>query len=170
MPDKKKMIFIMAPHTSNWDLPYSIMMAFVMDIKPAWLGKDSMFSFPFGGFMKWLGGIPIDRSKRNNQVEAISQMIKEEENILLALSPEGTRKRVSTWKSGFYYIAKEAGVPIICAYADYEKKELGMGPIITPGNLEEDLATIKNFYQDKKGRYPRCFDREGITFKKKTRG
>ncbi len=169
IPKHEKMLFIMAPHTSNWDLPYCIMMAFIIKIQPQWLGKDSMFKFPFGGVMRWLGGIPVDRSKSNNQVEAISQMIVESDKILLALAPEGTRKKVSTWKSGFYYMAKEAKVPIICAYADYEKKEIGMGPLIEPKNLQKDLAQIKEFYHDKKGKYPGLFDNEGIKFKAKTR-
>ncbi len=166
-PEHKKMIVILAPHTSNWDLPIALFLSFALKLKPNWLGKESIFSFPFKTVMMWLGGIPVDRSQKTNMVDAAIEILKNEDEIILSLAPEGTRKRVSSWKSGFYHIALGAGIPISCAYIDYLKKEAGFGPFITPtGDPEKDLIPIREFYCQKTGRFPEKFNKEGITLKK----
>jgi 1-acyl-sn-glycerol-3-phosphate acyltransferase len=158
--EARKAVLIAAPHTSNWDLPYSLMVAFCLDLRPYWMGKASIFSFPFGPVMRWLGGIAVDRSRSNNLVAASALAIREADGPLhLLVPPEGTRGKTTHWKTGFYYIAQEAGVPIVLAYMDYADKRSGLGPVFTPtGDIEADLATIKRFYAGVKGRNPTQFD------------
>jgi 1-acyl-sn-glycerol-3-phosphate acyltransferase len=143
-----KSVLIAAPHTSNWDLPYTLMVAFALRLKVYWIGKASIFKPPFRGVMMWLGGIPVDRSQSNNLVAASSAAISQATGQLqLIVPPEGTRSGTRYWKTGFYYIAQGAGVPIVMAYLDYDKKVGGLGPIFqTSGDLELDMAAIKAFY------------------------
>ncbi|MBL8330975.1 MAG: lysophospholipid acyltransferase family protein [Rubrivivax sp.] len=161
-PSAAKAVLIAAPHTSNWDLPYTLMVAFCLNLQPYWMGKASIFRFPFGGLMRWLGGIAVDRSRSNNLVAASADAIRQADGPLqLIVPPEGTRGRTRHWKTGFYYIAQQAGVPIILAYMDYEKKRSGLGPIFTPtGDVEADMATIKRFYAGVKGRNASQFEAE----------
>jgi len=168
IPEEKKMVIIFAPHTSNWDMPLAIFLAFARNLNPTWLGKNGIFRFPFKHIMKWLGGIPVYRSERKNMVEQISRKITEREKILLALAPEGTRKRVDHWKSGFYHIALNAEIPILCAYLDYHRKEAGFGPMVMPtGAQDADIAPIKEFYSQKSGRFPDKFNKKGIRLRGK---
>ncbi len=155
-PDGQKSVLIAAPHTSNWDLPYTLMVAFVLRLNIYWMGKEQIFKPPFRGLMMWLGGIPVKRKSANNLVAASVQAIKEANGPLqLVVPPEGTRSKVRYWKSGFYYIATGAGVPIVLAYMDYERKISGLGPVFHPsGDLEADLARIKAFYAPYKGKNP----------------
>lgn len=150
----RKCVFIAAPHTSNWDLPMTLMVAFALELRPRWMGKASIFNWPFGGVMRWLGGIPVDRSKSNNLVESSAEAIRNaDEPLQLIVPPEGTRSKTRHWKTGFYYIAQSAQVPIILAYMDYETKRSGMGPLFEPtGDIDADMARIKAFYQPFKGK------------------
>ena len=150
-----KSVLIAAPHTSNWDLPYTLTVAFVLRLNVYWIGKSSLFRPPFRGVMMWLGGIPVDRSQSNNLVAASSAAIVRAEGALqLIVPPEGTRSGTRFWKTGFYYIAQGAGVPIVLAYLDYDKKVGGLGPVFeTTGNIEADMAEIKNFYKGVKGKH-----------------
>jgi 1-acyl-sn-glycerol-3-phosphate acyltransferase len=159
-PSARKAVLIAAPHTSNWDLPYTLMVAFCLDLQPYWMGKSSIFSFPFGGLMRWLGGIAVDRSKSGNLVAASAEAIVNADGPLqLIVPPEGTRGKVRLWKTGFYFIAQQAGVPIVLAFMDYEKKRSGLGPIFVPtGDVERDMTAIKAFYAGVKGRNPAQFD------------
>ena len=159
-PQAHKAVLIAAPHTSNWDLPYTLMVAMCLNLQPYWMGKASIFRFPFGALMRWLGGIPVDRSKSNNLVAASAQAIRDADGpVQLIVPPEGTRGKVRYWKTGFYFIAREAGVPIVLAYMDYEKKRSGLGPLFTPtGDVERDMAEIKRFYAGVKGRNPTQFE------------
>ena len=143
-----KSVLIAAPHTSNWDLPYTLMVAFALRLNVYWIGKSSIFKRPFRGVMMWLGGIPVDRSQSNNLVAASSAALMQATRPLqLIVPPEGTRSGTRIWKTGFYYIAAGAGVPVVMAYLDYEKKVGGLGPIFrTTGNIEADMAAIKMFY------------------------
>ena len=152
--DTHKCVFIAAPHTSNWDLPMTLMVAFALELRPRWMGKASIFNWPFGGLMRWLGGIAVDRSKSNNLVESSAQAIRDAtEPLQLIVPPEGTRSKTRHWKTGFYYIAQSAQVPIIMAYMDYSTKRSGMGPLFEPtGDIEADMARIKAFYQPFKGK------------------
>ena len=150
----RKSVFIAAPHTSNWDLPYTLMVAFVLRLNIHWMGKASLFRFPFGGLMRWLGGISVDRSQSNNLVAASALAISQAQGALqLIVPPEGTRAKTRYWKSGFYHIATAAKVPIVMAYMDYSRKISGLGPLLYPsGNLAADMVTIKAFYAPFKGK------------------
>jgi len=147
-PEAQKSVFIAAPHTSNWDLPYTLMVCFVLRLNVRWMGKVSIFRFPFGGLMKWLGGIPVDRSQSNNLVAASAQAISQARGAFqLIVPPEGTRSKTRYWKTGFYHIANTAQVPIVLAYMDYKQKISGLGPVFYPtGDLEADMVSIKAFY------------------------
>jgi 1-acyl-sn-glycerol-3-phosphate acyltransferase len=149
-----KSVLIAAPHTSNWDLPYTLMVAFCLRLNIYWMGKQSLFRGPLGPIMRWLGGIAVDRSKNNNLVSASAQAIVQSAGpVQLVVPPEGTRGRTRHWKTGFYYIALEARVPIILAYMDYQRKRSGLGPTFTPtGDIDKDMAEIKHFYAGIKGK------------------
>lgn len=149
-----KSVLIAAPHTSNWDLPYTLMVAFALRLNVYWMGKASLFRPPYRGVMMWLGGIPVDRAQSNNLVAASSAAIMQATGPLqLIVPPEGTRSGTRYWKTGFYYMAAGAGVPIVLAYLDYEKKVGGLGPIFqTTGDIEADMLAIKAFYAGVKGK------------------
>jgi 1-acyl-sn-glycerol-3-phosphate acyltransferase len=155
LPKAPKMVLIAAPHTSNWDLPYMLFVAFVLRAKLYWMGKDAIFRWPFGRLFKWLGGIPIDRAKANNVVSQSIDHFAKNDKLILTVPPAGTRKRVLNWKTGFYHIANGAGVPIALGFLDYKKKVGGIGPVLQPtGDIEGDMVTIRAFYQDISGKYP----------------
>lgn len=153
-PEAKKCVLIAAPHTSNWDLPYTLMVAFCLRLRVYWLGKASLFRGPFGPLMRWLGGIPVDRSKSNNLVAAAALAIASAEGPLqLVVPPEGTRGKTRHWKTGFYFIALQAQVPIVLAYMDYARKISGLGPVFIPtGDVDKDMLEIKGFYSGFRGR------------------
>jgi 1-acyl-sn-glycerol-3-phosphate acyltransferase len=153
-PQAAKSVFIAAPHTSNWDLPYTLMVAFALRLNPYWMGKHTLFKGPFGPVMRWLGGIAVNREQSNNLVAASAQAIREADGPLqLIVPPEGTRSKTRYWKTGFYYIAQTAGVPIVMAYMDYSTKRSGLGPLFQPtGNVDADMAAIKAFYAPFKGK------------------
>jgi 1-acyl-sn-glycerol-3-phosphate acyltransferase len=159
-PGTPKCVLIAAPHTSNWDLPYTLMVAFSLRLHIYWMGKASIFRWPFGPVMRWLGGIAVDRSKSNNLVSASAAAITAASGPLqLVVPPEGTRGKTRHWKTGFYFIALEAKVPIVLAYMDYERKLSGLGPVFQPtGDMDADMAEIKRFYAPFKGRRAAEFD------------
>jgi 1-acyl-sn-glycerol-3-phosphate acyltransferase len=163
VPDFPKYVLIAAPHTSNMDLAVMLTLAFTFRTKLSWMGKDALFRWPFGGLSRWLGGIPIDRSKSHNVVEQSVALFNEKEAFVLAVPPEGTRKQVRYWKTGFYYIAKGAGVPILLGFIDYGRKVGGFGPVLMPtGDIEEDMKTIQSFYAAITGRHPGQTDRADV--------
>ena len=149
-----KSVVIAAPHTSNWDLPYTLMVAFALDLNIHWMGKIQIFRFPFQGLMQWLGGIAVDRSQSTNMVSASAQTLRDAKGELhLVVPPEGTRAQSRHWKTGFYYIALEAQVPIVLGFLDFCSKTSGLGPALLPtGDLEADMKRIKGFYAPFKGK------------------
>jgi 1-acyl-sn-glycerol-3-phosphate acyltransferase len=161
-PGADKCVLIAAPHTSNWDLPYTLMAAFVLRLHPYWMGKASIFKPPFGPLMRWLGGIAVNREQSNNLVAASVAALKAADGpVQLIVPPEGTRSAVTRWKTGFYFIAVGAQVPVLMAYMDYAEKRAGLGPVFTPtGDVDADMARIKAFYAPFKGKNPRQFDAE----------
>jgi 1-acyl-sn-glycerol-3-phosphate acyltransferase len=152
--DVTKCVLIAAPHTSNWDLPYTLMVAFVLRLNVYWMGKDSIFKPPFRSVMMWLGGIPVNREQANNLVAASANAIKAADgDVQVIVPPEGTRSKARYWKTGFYYIALGAQVPIVMAYLDYTEKRGGLGPVLQPsGDIEKDMAIVKAFYAPIKGK------------------
>ena len=159
IPDIKKFIIIAAPHTSNWDFPISLAFAFALKIKIYWMGKAAMFRWPFGAACRWLGGIPIDRSRSHNVVEQCVKVFKDRDKLIMVIPPEGTRQKVSCWKTGFYHIAREANVPIVLGFLDYRRKIGGIGPIFYPtGRIESDMQEIKAFYATIAGKHQNLFN------------
>jgi len=162
-PDIPKYVMIAAPHTSNWDLFYTLLLAFDFQIKVFWLGKAAIFRPPFKRLCQWLGGIPIDRSKSNNMVAQAIRIFNENERMILIVPPEGTRKKVRYWKTGFYYIAHGANVPIALGYVDYRRKVGGIGPMFHPtGNIEADMKDIQAFYANVTGKRPGLTSHDSI--------
>ena len=155
-----KSVLTAAPHSSNWDLPYTLMLAFVLRLRVYWIGKQSLFRAPFGGVMRWLGGIPVNRDQANNLVASSAQAMREAQGpIQLIVPPEGTRGKTRHWKTGFYFIAQQADVPIVLAFVDYERKVGGLGPVFIPtGDLEQDMRAIKAFYAPIKGKNAAQFE------------
>ncbi|GAB4572265.1 MAG: lysophospholipid acyltransferase family protein [Anaerolineae bacterium] len=157
-PDIPKYVLVGAPHTSNTDGFLMILVTTALRMRLNFLMKDSWFRGPLGAISRRLGGIPIDRSTSHNTVEQIVEAFKTHDTLALAITPEGTRRRTDHWRSGFYHIARQAGVPIVLAFADYTRKEVGFGPVITPtGDIKTDMDRIRAFYADKTGRFPENF-------------
>ncbi len=155
----ERCVLIGAPHTSNWDLPNALMIALVLRLDLCWMGKASIFRWPFGGFMRWMGGLPVDRARSRNLVAASAQALREADGPLqLGVAPEGTRARAERWKTGFYFIALEAGVPVVPAYMDYGRMRSGLGPAFHPsGDVDADIARMRAFFADMRGRNPDQF-------------
>lgn len=151
----KKYVVIAAPHTSWVDFPIAILARMSSGIMINFIGKDSLFKGPFGFLFKALGGTPVDRSKNNNLVDAIVEIFNSREEFRLGLSPEGTRKKVTDWKTGFYYIAKGANVPIVMATLDFENKKIKISkPYYTTSDKEKDFSSFKAFFLNVKGKNP----------------
>ena len=150
----RKCVMIAAPHTSNWDLPYTLMVAFALRLNIYWMGKEQIFRPPFRGLMMWLGGIPVRRESANNVVAASIESLQSADGpVQLVVPPEGTRSKARYWKTGFYYIAVGAQVPIVMAYMDYPRKLSGLGPVFRPtGDLQADMEAIKSYYAQFKGK------------------
>lgn len=155
-----KCVFIAAPHTSNWDLPYTLMVAFALRLDIYWMGKHTLFRFPFGLLMRWLGGIAVNRTQSTDLVGMSAQALREANGpIQLVIPPEGTRSKTRYWKTGFYYIALNAKVPILMAYMDYERKVSGIGPMLHPtGDIAQDMLVVKAFYAPFKGKNAQQFE------------
>jgi len=150
-----KYVIIAAPHTSNWDFFYTMLVAFALKLKVYAMGKKSLTEGLFGKFMLWFGVIPIDRDKSNNVVAQTIETFNSQDNLSIIIPPSGTRNKVQYWKTGFYHIAHGAGVPIALGYIDYKRKIGGLGPFITPsGDIDADMKIIREFYAGITGRYP----------------
>ena len=155
LPEEGKFMLICAPHTSNWDLIYLLALMFMLRIRVSWLGKHTIFKKPFGGFMKWLGGISVDRRNTHGVVDQIADHFKANDNLIIAIAPEGTRHKTDHWKSGFYHIAYRAQVPLLLGFIDYAHKKLGTGPAFIPsGDIKKDMDFIRAFYADIRGARP----------------
>ena len=148
-------VFIGAPHTSNWD--FMLLIAGVlhlrMDIR--WMGKHTLFPPLVGAVMRWAGGIPVNRTKAHSMISRMADLIREEPETILCISPEGTRSKVKVWKTGFYHIARQAEVPILLAAIDAECKKLRMlGEFKPGGDLDSDMQSIQAAYEGLKGIRP----------------
>lgn len=150
MPDVPKCVALGVPHTSNWDGVLLLAMAAATGIQMSFMIKDDWLRGPMGPIMRRLGAIGIDRSKANNVVDAMIAELRERERLWLVIPPEGTRSRAEHWKSGFYHIARGAGVPIVPGYVDYRRKRVGCGaPIELTGEISADMDRIRAFYAAK---------------------
>ena len=158
-PAVPKYVLIGAPHTSNWDFPVALMVCFALRLRVYWMGKASLFPPLLGGVMRWLGGIPVDRSRSGNLLQATVDAYISNQRLIVIVPPEGTRSKVTQWKTGFYYIARGAGVPIALGYLDFGKKEAGLSRMFEPsGDIVADMAEIQAFYAGFAGKNPGKFD------------
>jgi 1-acyl-sn-glycerol-3-phosphate acyltransferase len=157
-PDIPRYVVIGAPHTSNWDFPLAILIALAYRIKIVFMMKHTMFRWPFGYFFRVLGGIPIDRRSKHNVVAQSVEAFRNSSRLIMVIPPEGTRSKTRYWKTGFYYIAHGAGVPIALAFVDFKRKVAGFGPALIPsGDILADMEIIRDFYKDKVGKNPQQF-------------
>jgi len=151
-PEVTRCVAVVAPHTSNWDFPLGVALVFATGLRASWLGKHTLFKPPFTGFFRWLGGIPVDRRANHGVVGACVQAFETSPALLLGLAPEGTRKGVSQWRSGFYLIATGAQVPILPVGFDFREHVVRLMPLFHPsGNLEEDLPRIQALFGEVHG-------------------
>lgn len=146
-PDLKKFVIIVAPHTSNWDFIAALFCDLALDLEAGFLAKHSIFVGPFGTWLKSLGGIPVVRSASHNVVSQVAAEFARRDQMVLAIAPEGTRKRVQSWKSGYWHIARAAGVPIVPVGLDFARRAAVIGPLRnTTDSLEDDEAAFKAFF------------------------
>jgi len=161
----KKCVVVAAPHTSNWDFVYALAAIDLFGLKLNYLIKKELFKWPLKSYLYKTGGIPVERSKSNNFVENTIKLFNSRDKIILVIPPEGTRSKVTKWKSGFYHIAVGANVPLYLGYLDYDKKLAGFGKaIFLTGNKEKDIQTIKDFYSGKTAKFPDKFSIDNINF------
>ena len=157
-PAPRKLVLIAAPHTSNWDFLYALSCTHALGLEVHWMGKDALFRGTQGRLFRALGGIPVDRSKKNDMVRAMIREFETRDHFVLLVPAEGTRKRGTHWKSGFYHIARSAQVPVAPGFLDYPNKRVGIGPVQPlSGDVGADMAKIRAFYADKRGKYPDLF-------------
>jgi len=155
LPTERKFVAILAHHTSNWDFPIGISIALYFRVRLFWLGKNTLFLGPVNPVMRWLGGIPVFRSDPADLVDQLVIFLEGQEDVVIGITPEGTRSRVTLWKTGFYRIAHALELPIVLAFIDYDKKTGGVGPMIYPsGDFEADMEKIRVFYHSVNGKYP----------------
>jgi 1-acyl-sn-glycerol-3-phosphate acyltransferase len=154
-PTDKKYMMVSGPHSSNWDFYILLMYLFKYRIPIHWLGKSNLFKGPFAPLVRWMGGIPVDRSKSNNLAQQVIDFYNDADELIVLITPEGTRSKVDKWKTGFYHIAHGANIPINSGYVDFEIKELGWGPRWVPtGEVEKEIGEIRAFFATKSGKYP----------------
>lgn len=155
IPPGRKFVLIGAPHTSNWDFPVGIAAAYLVRLKVNWVGKHTLFRWPYGGFMRWLGGIGVDRANPSGVVEQLAGQLRAADRMMLAITPDGTRGPRDYWKSGFYRIALAADVPLLCVALDFSRKTIRVGLSFTPsGDIRADMDQIRGFYDGVAGAHP----------------
>ncbi len=155
IPIERKFVVIAAPHTSNWDFLYFLGVADKLGLPLSFMGKASLFRWPFRKMMLELGGIPVDRSQSRNMVDQMIAEFQSRDTFMLTIAPEGTRGKVRQWKTGFYHIAVGAGVPLVCGLMDYAKKRGGLGPAMWPtGDYDEDMDPVSAYYAQCTPKYP----------------
>jgi 1-acyl-sn-glycerol-3-phosphate acyltransferase len=144
---------IVAPHTSNWDFLIGVMAMFALGVRVTFLGKHTLFRWPLGGVMRWIGGIGVDRRSSSGVVAQSIELLQGRDQLILVVAPEGTRGQVDQWKTGFYHIAAGAEVPILPVSFGYRRKLIRFGEMFIPtGNVEADLQELRDFYSDVSGK------------------
>ncbi len=157
--ERKRFIFLLAPHTSNLDFFLGRLFFFQLNVPVKFLIKKEAFFWPFGGLLKRWGGIPVDRKKNNRMVDYVAGLFEKHDTFYLVVTPEGTRKLQKQWKRGFYYLSLRAKVPLALSYIDYAKKEVDIMEMFTPtGDYKKDLEYIQSRYMDKVARHPEQFN------------
>jgi 1-acyl-sn-glycerol-3-phosphate acyltransferase len=155
IPNPRRCVIIAAPHTSNWDFVYYIGLTQTLGVMPHFMAKTTLFRWPMGNFMLDMGGVPVDRKKGGNYVQAMIDEFAARDEFMLTIAPEGTRGSVKQWKTGFYHIAMGANVPMVVGMMDYGKKTGGLGPAIWPtGDYEADMAKVAAVYASVTAKHP----------------
>lgn len=159
IPNRGKYVLVGAPHTSNWDFPLAIAASYVYRFEIRWLGKDTLFPWPFGWLIRWFGGIPVDRSHPHGMVGQLKTRFDTADNLIFAIAAKGTRKKTQYWKSGFYWLAYSARVPVIFCYLNYNERTICLGtPISLSGDVRKDMKIVRSFYTNMCGRHPELED------------
>jgi 1-acyl-sn-glycerol-3-phosphate acyltransferase len=154
-PPYRKYVLVGAPHTSNWDFLYFYLGALGMGLKVSFMAKDSLFKGPLGFILRKMGGIPVIRSRHTNMVQQMIKAFEERDDLILLVPPSGTRQRTDYWKSGFYYIALGAGVPLVLAIMDYGKRQVGIVHTFMPsGDVKRDMEIVRRVYEPVTAKYP----------------
>ena len=155
VPDRPKLVVVVAPHTSNWDFVVGLAADFALGLRIRFIGKDTLFGPPLGWFLRWAGGIPVDRAAPEGVIEAAARSFREESQLFLALAPEGTRRRVERWKTGFWRIARAAGVPVWPVALDWSRRVVRLYPAFeTSSDLEADLRALQACFTTAMARRP----------------
>lgn len=150
----KKFVIIVGPHTSNWDFVILLAYRHLLRLKSGFLGKKELFVPPFGFIFRKLGGIPVDRKQSKNIVDDVVKIVEASETFIIALSPEGTRKKVDKLRTGFYFIAAKARIPIVMVGLDYRNKTIRLSDPLLPSDQARDFEKIFDFYRHIEGRHP----------------
>lgn len=154
-PPGPKSVIIVYPHTSNWDFPLGVLFSSKHDLNIKWAGKDTLFSWPLRRFFLWLGGVPINRRERTGMIGQLADAFAQNESFHICITPEGTRSKTDHWKTGFYRLALQVGVPVGLAFIDYGNKRIGVNHWVTlSGNEDADLQMFRDYYADKKALFP----------------
>jgi 1-acyl-sn-glycerol-3-phosphate acyltransferase len=153
-PDVPRLVLIVAPHSSWWDGIFGLLFKVALGVDIAFMAKRELFRWPLGGLLRRLGGIPIERKAAHDVVEQMVDRFRTRDRLWLGIEPEGTRKAVTRWKSGFWHIAREAGVPILPGYFDYPRKVIGLGPLFHPtDDKDADIAALREYYRPFRGKH-----------------
>ncbi len=155
LPASPKYVLVGAFHTSNWDFILALLATWAMGIRIHWIGKDALFRGPMGWIMRRLGGFPVDRRSRHNYVQQMVEHFTVRDELILVITPEGTRGKTPYWRTGFYYIALGAQVPIALGYVDYKRRMAGIGASFMPtGDIHADMEVIRTFFANKTPKFP----------------
>mgnify|MGYP000853867434 CR=1 FL=1 len=155
LPATKKAVVVAAPHTSAWDFPFTLAVAWSLGFEMNFVAKRELFRFPFGGIMRALGGISVDRARTKGFVGAVAKSIREREEVYVIIAPEATRAKAPRWRTGFYHMALEAECPVVLGYLDFARKRGGLGHVFQPtGDIELDFPQITAFYEGILGKHP----------------
>ena len=155
IPRSDRIILVAGPHTSNWDFLLALAFIFGLNLNVFWIGKHTLFKNGFSKIMRKLGGIPVDRASPELLMNEVSHIVKKQKGVIIAISPEGTRKKVERLKSGFLRIAKTTNSQILLAGIDFESKLIHLGKLFQPsGNTESDLLNVHNYFRQFKGQRP----------------
>lgn len=155
LPSVSKFVITFYPHTSNWDFVVGILARAAIGLPCHFVAKDTLFRWPLGGILRWMGGIPVNRREHTGFIAQLALEFAARERFFVAIAPEGTRSRTQSWKSGFYHLALASGVPLALAFIDYPRREIGIGAyLVLTGDVARDLEAIRSFYSDKIGKWP----------------
>ena len=158
LPDTKKLVIVAAPHTSNWDFVFGLLASFYLELRVHWVGKHTIFVGPFGYILRRFGGIPVHRESPGTVIQDILKGYSSHEQFVMGVSPEGTRSKVKRWKQGFHVIARRAGVPVLAAGIDFNKKVIHMGPLFEmTDDVHSDIALLKRQFEGYQPRHPELY-------------